>query len=247
MIPVNKVYRLPDYYDKSQDSNNHHILEIQYQGAAVLNDEVELVRLSSSLDDATGHGLDVWGAIYDIARNGMGDEAYRMRIKAYIAARGAGADYGSWFQALLNIFGADPADIECRETGDPYEIEITRFPLDIIVSAGFGMNEATELIESISPVVCKIDARYSVEPIRETIGLGILLANYSKPPAIRELSYWEREAVAEAGAAILAHGYAKPPAIRDTGKAAAEVDIAPTRIEWHQAVNRPPAVDMTNI
>lgn len=182
MKPENKVYRLPDYYDKREKiSNNWKILELQHQGTLFLNNEIEQIRNTSDVLKASGSELDVWGESLDVKRNGLPDEKYRIQILLQIARNMIQPDYTSWYQVVLDTLQCSPDDLKISGTGDPFEYRFDRFPVKSIEKTGLDLASALELIEGILPLTGRLtDLTYIAARGRRDIYTGTAVSRYTK-------------------------------------------------------------------
>ena len=155
MTPENKVTRLPDYYAKGKTSNNWKIMELQRQGMEILNKEIELVQNASNINDAEGEGLDVWGDMYEVKRNGLLDEEYRIQILIQMARDMIQPDFTAWYSTILETFHRSADEIMVSKTG-PFECRFDKFPLAAVQEIGLDINTATQLIEAILPLTCEL-------------------------------------------------------------------------------------------
>lgn len=149
----NKVKRLPDYYDKSENtSNNWKILEIAHLDKQDLKDCLDGIRESSDLLLATGAALDVWGSIYGEARNGDSDAVFLIRIRVAQLKDKVQVDYSSWYRTILEIFGCQPDELEIVGTGNPFEYRFVRFPYGRCNEIGITVGQAETLIMNSLPI-----------------------------------------------------------------------------------------------
>lgn len=182
MKPENKAYRLPDYYDKRErKSNNWKILELQRQGIALLNDEVEQMRNTSDVLKASGSQLDTWGKTLDVKRNGLSDEKYRTQILLQIARNMIQPDYASWYQMVLDTLQCSPTDLKLSGTGKPFEYRFDRFPVKTIEKTGFDLASVLGLIEEILPLTGRLtDLTYIAARGQRNIYMGAAMSQRTK-------------------------------------------------------------------
>lgn len=150
---TNKVSRLPDYYDKTEEtSNNWKILELARAAKQDLKDVLDDIRASSDLLHASGAALDIWGGIYGVTRNGDSDELYLIRIQIAQLKDKVQVDYTSWYRTILEIFGCTSDELEIEATGHPFEYRFTKFPFSKCNELGITVEQAEELILNSLPV-----------------------------------------------------------------------------------------------
>lgn len=149
----NKAWRLPDYYDKTEEtSNNWKILEIARDGKESISDSIDEIRAASDFKEASGTALDIWGAIYGVDRNGDSDDLYRVRISIQQLKDKVQVDYTSWYSTILEIFSCTSDELEIESTGNPFEYRFSKFPYSRCNELGISVEQAEELIRASLPV-----------------------------------------------------------------------------------------------
>ena len=149
----NKVWRLPDYYDKTEEtSNNWKILEIARDGKESISDSIDEIRAASDFKEASGAALDIWGSIYGVDRNGDSDDLYRVRISIQQLKDKVQVDYTSWYSTILEIFSCTSDELEIESTGNPFEYRFSKFPYSRCNELGISVEQAEELIRASLPV-----------------------------------------------------------------------------------------------
>lgn len=152
---VNKVGRLPDYYDKKKGSNNWKILELNAEGNTELLAEIDDLRDLEFLDTAHDYLLDIWGMRYNIPRNGLKDDPYRALLKLEQSKDMANIDYTSWYSLLLQIIGCDPEDLNLIIDPDKQEIL-----LDVDIDYYYYAEALHREIQSIAPLCALLTIDY---------------------------------------------------------------------------------------
>lgn len=149
----NKVWRLPDYYDKTEEtSNNWKILEVVRDGKESISDSIDEIRAASDFKEAAGAALDIWGSIYGVDRNGDSDDLYRIRISIQQLKDKVQVDYTSWYSTILEIFSCTSDELEIESTGNPFEYRFTKFPFSKCNELGITVEQAEEMILNSLPV-----------------------------------------------------------------------------------------------
>mgnify|MGYP006921294623 CR=1 FL=1 len=95
------IAKLPDFYDKSANSNNVKILEVIAEAMQDALDALQSVLDLTNLENATGINLDRFGRNYGVLRNGLTDDELRTLINAKRAG-GAGGAGGNSVNTILN-------------------------------------------------------------------------------------------------------------------------------------------------
>lgn len=149
--------KLPDAYYKKADGNNYKILHLNELATGDFSKDLSDVLNSLDLMQATGKTLDMYGAMVEQSRGALNDTQYRMMILNKIGKNICQGDYNSVLQLLSQSFNCTPSDIILEESKtDVCGVEIVKFPLDILIEAGFSSSQAVQLIERLLPAGVKI-------------------------------------------------------------------------------------------
>ena len=157
------VERLPDCYRKDEDSNNHKLLELERLATEELRLDIKTVLDSLDLNQANGNTLDLYGDMLGQRRGLLNDEQYRYMILARIGRNVVQGDYNSVMSTLILMFGSQAGDItlddlEIVEGECPCVVRLTKFPVYVLINAGFSSRQAVAMIESLLPVCVTLSA-----------------------------------------------------------------------------------------
>lgn len=157
------VERLPDCYRKDDASNNCKLLELERLATEELRDDIKTVMDSLDLNRATGKTLDLYGDMLGQRRGLLNDEQYRYMLLARIGRNTVQGDYNSVMSTLLLMFGSRAGDItlddlEVMEEEQPCVVKLTKFPVYVLINAGFSSRQAVAMIESLLPVCVTLSA-----------------------------------------------------------------------------------------
>lgn len=157
------VERLPDCYRKDQESNNVKMLELGRLAAEQLRADIRAVLESLDLGHATGKTLDLYGDMLGQRRGLLNDEQYRYMLLSKIGRNTVQGDYNSIMNTLVLMFGSQMGDItlddlEVEEEERPCVVRLTKFPVQILISAGFSSRQAVAMIESLLPICVTLAA-----------------------------------------------------------------------------------------
>lgn len=155
--------RLPDCYRKDPDSNNYKLLEINQLAVDELREDMASVLAVLDLNQAAGKTLDLYGAMLRQKRGLLNDEQYRYMLFARIGRNIVQGDYNSIMETLVLMFGSRHGDITMDDLGideeeRPCVVKLTKFPIFVLVNAGFSSRQAVEMIELLLPVCVTLDA-----------------------------------------------------------------------------------------
>lgn len=155
--------RLPDCYRKDQESNNVKMLELGRLAAEQLRADIQAVLESLDLGHATGKTLDLYGDMLGQRRGLLNDEQYRYMLLSKIGRNTVQGDYNSIMATLVLMFGSQMGDItlddlEVEEEERPCVVKLTKFPVQILISAGFSSRQAVAMIESLLPICVTLAA-----------------------------------------------------------------------------------------
>ena len=157
------VERLPDCYRKDEDSNNHKLLELERLATEELRLDIKTVLDSLDLNQANGNTLDLYGDMLGQRRGLLNDEQYRYMILARIGRNVVQGDYNSVMSTLILMFGSQAGDItlddlEIVEGERACVVRLTKFPVYVLINAGFSSRQAVAMIESLLPVCVTLSA-----------------------------------------------------------------------------------------
>ena len=154
---------MPDCYRKDQESNNVKILKLGRLAAEQLRADIRAVLESLDLGHATGKTLDLYGDMLGQRRGLLNDEQYRYMLLSKIGRNTVQGDYNSMMDTLVLMFGSQMGDItlddlEVEEEERPCVVKLTKFPVQILISAGFSSRQAVAMIESLLPICVTLAA-----------------------------------------------------------------------------------------
>lgn len=157
------VERLPDCYRKDPESNNLKMLELGRLAAEQLRADIQAVLESLDLGCATGKTLDLYGDMLGQRRGVLNDEQYRYMLLSKIGRNTVQGDYNSIMATLILMFGSQMGDItlddlEVVEEERPCVVKLTKFPVQVLISAGFSSRQAVTMIESLLPTCVTLAA-----------------------------------------------------------------------------------------
>lgn len=157
------IERLPDCYRKDSQSNNHRLLELNRQPVQELRQDIQAVMDALDLNAAGGRTLDLYGDMLQQRRGLLNDEQYRYMLLSKIGRNTVQGDYKSIMDTLVLMFGSQMGDItlddlELEEEERPCVVKLTKFPVFVLVNAGFSSRQAVEMIESLLPICVTLSA-----------------------------------------------------------------------------------------
>lgn len=160
---MKNVERLPDCYRKDKDGNNYKLLGLNEAATEELREDIEAVRDALDLNLASGKTLDLYGEMLDQRRGLLNDEQFRYMLLTKIGRNVVQGDYKSIMRALVLMFGGKQGDIslddlELGEEDLPCVVKLTKFPIAVLVNAGFSSRQAVRMIESLLPICITLDA-----------------------------------------------------------------------------------------
>lgn len=149
---LNHANNLPDYYKKSEASNNYKILAVEKFPIDNFETDLSNVFKSLDLDSANGKTLDLYGEMLEQPRGTATDEQYILMIRSKIMRNLSGGDYPSVLNAICNTFKCEPSQVCIVEKDDPCTVELVVMPLDIINKAGMTTKQTVAMIQRLLPV-----------------------------------------------------------------------------------------------
>ncbi len=206
---MKNVERLPDCYRKDADSNNYKLLELNSLAVEELKADIKAVKNVLDLNLAAGKSLDLYGDMLGQRRGLLNDEQYRYMLFARIGRNIVQGDYQSIMDTLVLMFGSHQGDItlddlDLEEEETPCVVKLSKFPISVLLNAGFSSRQAVTMIETLLPVcvtlaadnfegtfefsetVDEYDENRGFANIEQTIGgyLGLFLGDDDKIPVL---------------------------------------------------------------
>lgn len=159
----NSAYKLPDSYRKDKDSNNYKLLELTGQQANDLKKDFRAIYDCLDLDTVTGRTLDLYGLMLDQKRGLLNDTQYRYILYTAIGRNIGQGTYDSVMDIIVRMFNTEHGqvtldDFELSEVDKPCKVRLTRFPLFVLINAGFSSKQAVQMMESLLPICVTIEA-----------------------------------------------------------------------------------------
>lgn len=157
------IERLPDCYRKDSHSNNYKLLGPNYLSVQELKKDIQAVRDALDLNIASGRTLDLYGDMLQQRRGLLNDEQYRYMLLSKIGRNTVQGDYKSIMDTLVLMFGSQMGDItlddlELEEEERPCVVKLTKFPVFVLINAGFSSRQAVTMIESLLPICVTLSA-----------------------------------------------------------------------------------------
>lgn len=157
------VERLPDCYRKDPGGNNYKLLELGRQAVEELRSDIRQVLEALDLNQATGKTLNLYGDMLRQRRGLLNDEQYRYMLFSRIGRNIVQGDYKSIMDTLILMFGTAQGeitldDLELVEEERPCVVKLTKFPVYVLVNAGFSSRQAVQMIEALLPVCVTLSA-----------------------------------------------------------------------------------------
>ena len=160
---MKNVERLPDCYRKDQDSNNYKLLELNSLAIEELKADIIAVKNVLDLNLAAGKSLDLYGDMLGQRRGLLNDEQYRYMLFARIGRNIVQGDYQSIMNTLVLMFGSQHGDItlddlDLKEEETPCVVKLSKFPISVLMNAGFSSRQVVTMIEMLLPVCVTLAA-----------------------------------------------------------------------------------------
>ena len=154
---MNNADRLPDSYAKDKNSNNYKLLKLNEDAIATLNKDMDDVLNVLDIKNAIGNTLELYGDMVGQKRGELNDTQYRYMILTRIGMNIARGNYDSIIAVCQMIFYCNPQDIILNDSEKPCRVEVTKFPLKVLVDAGFSSNQAIAMVELLMPIGVTIE------------------------------------------------------------------------------------------
>lgn len=154
---MNNIQKLPDSYNKKPNSNNAKLLQLQELAMADVRKELQDIEDCLDLNQAYGKTLDLYGEMEEQKRGLLNDEQYRYMILLKIGIDNIQGDYNNIMRVIVQIFNCKNGqikldDIEVTETSRSCVVKLTKFPVQVLIDAGFSSKQAVQMIEKLLPI-----------------------------------------------------------------------------------------------
>ena len=143
------VNKLPDSYAKSIDSNNNKLLDINERAIADVKADAQAIYDVLDLDNATGRTLDLYGDMVGQKRGELNDIQYRIMIRTKMGINITQGNYSSVIDVAKQIFKCNGSDIVLGDDEKTCTVDVKKFPLKVLIDAGFSAEQAVKILESI--------------------------------------------------------------------------------------------------
>lgn len=155
---MNNVKRLPDSYAKSASSNNHKLLNLNEQATADAKTDLWAIYDAKDIQNATGRTLDHIGELVVQKRGTMTDDQYRYVILTKAGMNTGQGNYESVMDTITRTFNCTAQDVIILDGNNSCEVVVQKFPLDVLVKAGFTSAQAVEFIKKVLPIGVSVSA-----------------------------------------------------------------------------------------
>lgn len=154
---MSNIDKLPDSYAKGKSSNNYKLLILNEQAIADAKTDAQAVFNMVDIQQATGRTLDLYGEMVGQKRGELNDEQYRFMILTRIGINVVQGNYKTVIESIKSMFGCKASDIILKDGNNPCSVDVVRFPLEILVNAGFSGSQAITMINSLLPIGVSLD------------------------------------------------------------------------------------------
>lgn len=154
---MSNVNKLPDSYAKGQQSNNYKLLNLNEQAIADVKADAQAIFNALDILTASGHTLELYGDMVGQKRGVLNDVQYRYMILTRMGINVAQGNYETVIANAKQIFECEASDIIIRDSAKPCTVELEKFPLEVLISAGFSSTQAIAMLESLLPIGVTVD------------------------------------------------------------------------------------------
>lgn len=153
---MNNVKRLPDAYYKGTDGNNYKLLYLNELAATDLLHDITAALNCLDIYQATGKTLDLYGEMLGQHRGALDDAQYKLLILNKVGKNICQGDYNSVVELLAKMFKCSKDEIIITDSDSTLKVTLAKFPLEILLNAGFSGAQAVTIIEMLLPVCVKL-------------------------------------------------------------------------------------------
>ena len=147
---MNNVKKLPDCYEKTDNSNNDKLLKLNELICSDVKQDCIDVFNSLDLDNATGKTLEKLAETVNLKRGNYNDEQLRFAIKIQISKMHSKGDYNSSVELLCLSLGIDKIKIE--DGVNSCEVEIAQIPYDVFEELGISSDKIVKMLKELMPI-----------------------------------------------------------------------------------------------
>ena len=153
------IENFPDAYEKSKDSNNYKLLQINAEIAGSLHNDLMHIFASTDINNASGKVLDhLYGGRLNLKRGGtVSDFQYKVLLTGKIMQNTTDGTHPKLLEALSYILQCDKSDIHIIGSKTSNSIIIKDIPLKVLTQAEFTPEQTIEMINKMLPVNVTID------------------------------------------------------------------------------------------
>lgn len=160
---MNKIKRLPDSYQKAEGSQNWKLMQLNSEAVEEIRQAAAMVFDMVDINKASGRTLDLYGEMVGQKRGLLDDKQYRYMIFTRIGRNIVTSDYESLMNTIIAMFDCEAGDvslddIEVTETETPCVLKLTKFPIQVLIDAGFSSRQAVAMIETLLPICVTLAA-----------------------------------------------------------------------------------------
>lgn len=160
---MNKIKRLPDSYQKAEGSQNWKLMQLNSEAVEEIRQAAAMVFDMVDINKASGRTLDFYGEMVGQKRGLLDDKQYRYMIFTRIGRNIVTSDYESLMNTIIAMFDCEAGDvslddIEVTETETPCVLKLTKFPIQVLIDAGFSSRQAVAMIETLLPICVTLAA-----------------------------------------------------------------------------------------
>lgn len=148
---MNNAEKLPGSYAKDKSSNNYKLLNLNEQAIEQLKKDMDDVLNALDVTQATGRTLELYGEMVGQKRGTLNDVQYRYMILTRMGINVVQGNYDTVIESAKSIFNCEADDIILQDGAEPCRVEVVKFPLEVLVNAGFSSEQAVALLESLLP------------------------------------------------------------------------------------------------
>lgn len=146
---INNVKRLPDAYDKSENSNISKLLSIVYDISSEQEKDLNDINASRDISKATGKTLYYYGKMFDVPRGGASDKQYVTQILAQITRNTSTPDVEGIIRAIEATLQLKDVSIEEHDMS----VNVHGITVDVFGVSGYPTDaDIKKVISSILPI-----------------------------------------------------------------------------------------------
>lgn len=159
MLNNDYIKKLPDCFEKAENSNNEKLLRINYDMLQALRTEIQKLSEALDINSVTGYTLDLYGEMLGQERGQLDDGRYKVLIMAAILKNLCKCDGNSIIDIMALVFDCDKDDFCIKDyEEESATVTLEKLPYSVLMAVGITGKEAARIVKQMLPAGVKLYA-----------------------------------------------------------------------------------------